>query len=159
MPAAEAAVFGPAAPHADAPVTEPAPSVDGVVLPTVASSIVDTAFMRRIREVIESRMGEEDFGVEQLAESMGMGRTLLFQRTRDLLDRTPMELLMSRRLERAAELLAAREGNVGEVAYAVGFRSVAHFTNRFRERFKVTPSAWRRGERPAAVAPAATTPS
>jgi AraC-like DNA-binding protein len=118
---------------------------------------VDTAFIRRIREVIESRMGEEEFGVDQLAESMGMGRTLLFQRTRDLLDRTPMELLMSRRLERAAELLAAGEGNVGEVAYAVGFRSVAHFTNRFRDRFRVTPSAWRRGERPALAPNPATT--
>jgi signal transduction histidine kinase/ligand-binding sensor domain-containing protein/DNA-binding response OmpR family regulator len=113
-----------------------------------ADSKVDTAFTRRIREVVESRMGDEDFGVNELAESMGMGRTLLFQKTRDLLDRTPMELLMGRRLDRAAELLATGEGNVGEVAYAVGFRSVAHFTNRFRDRFRVTPSAWRRGERP-----------
>ena len=157
--AAEAAVFGPAAPILEspaAPAAELAPAATAAT-PASAPSIVDTAFMRRIREVIESRMGEEDFGVEQLAESMGMGRTLLFQRTRDLLDRTPMELLMSRRLERAAELLAAGEGNVGEVAYAVGFRSVAHFTNRFRERFRATPSAWRRGERPATPAAVATT--
>ena len=82
-----------------------------------------------------------------------MGRTLLFQRTREVITRTPMELLMERRLERAAELLAAGEGNVGEVAYAVGFRSVSHFTNRFRERFRVTPSAWRRraGRQPASI--------
>jgi AraC-like DNA-binding protein len=130
-----------------------------MALPSTAAAapIVDTAFRRRIREVIESRMGEEEFGVEQLAESMGMGRTLLFQRTRELLDRTPMELLMSRRLERAAELLAAGQGNVGEVAYAVGFRSVSHFTNRFRDCFRVTPSAWRRGERPPAGPDSATT--
>jgi AraC-like DNA-binding protein len=102
-------------------------------------------------------MGEEDFGVDQLAESMGMGRTLLFQRTRELLGRTPMELLMERRLERAAELLAAGEGNVGEVAYAVGFRSVSHFTNRFRDSFRVTPSAWRRGDRIPAGLSSATT--
>ena len=132
--AATAAVYG--------PVAEP-PAAPG------PDSRVDTAFMRRIREVVESRMGDEDFGVDELAESRGMGRTLLFQKTRDLLDLTPMELLIGRRLERAAELLAAGEGNVGEVAYAVGFRSVAHFTNRFRDRFKSTPSAWRRGERPA----------
>jgi len=136
--AATAAVYGPAA-EAPAPVGPEA---------EVAPSKVDTAFMRRIREVLDARMGDEDFGVDELAESMGMGRTLLFQKTRDLLERTPMELLMGRRLERAAELLAAGEGNVGEVAYAVGFRNVAHFTNRFRDRFRVTPSAWRRGERP-----------
>ena len=135
--AATEAVLGPAA-------SEPAPLPPS---PGEGPSRVDTAFVRRIREVVTARMGDEDFGVDELAEAMGMGRTLLFQRTRDLMGATPMELLMARRLERAAELLAAAEGNVGEVAYAVGFKSVAHFTNRFRERFTVTPSAWRRGER------------
>ena len=157
--AAEAAVYGPAlgdGPRAGGPAA-PAPAAGPSTTLTAATAIVDTAFMRRIREVIASRMGEEDFGVEQLAESMGMGRTLLFQRTREVITRTPMELLMERRLERAAELLAAGEGNVGEVAYAVGFRSVSHFTNRFRERFRVTPSAWRRGERPATGLDTATT--
>jgi len=152
--AAAAAVYGPAGTAIEA-TAEPVPAAGP--LPSDAQPGVDTAFMRRIREVIESRMGEEEFGVEPLAESMGMGRTLLFQRTRELFDRTPMELLMSRRLERAAELLAAGEGNVGEVAYAVGFRSVAHFTNRFRDRFGVTPSAWRRGERRQSAASPTTT--
>ena len=115
----------------------------GALLAELAQAFAPLAERKRIR-------------VEPLAESMGVGRRLLFQRTRELLERTPMELIMSRRLERAAELLSAGEGNVGEVAYAVGFRSVAHFTNRFRERFKTTPSAWRRGERPAATSAAAT---
>jgi CheY-like chemotaxis protein/AraC-like DNA-binding protein len=145
--AAAAAVYGSAALAGESTDAAPTPPAASVPPASAANAIVDTAFMRRIREVIESRMGEEDFGVEPLAESMGMGRTLLFQRTRELLGQTPMELLMTRRLERSAELLAAGEGNVGEVAYAVGFRSVSHFTNRFRERFQVTPSAWRRGER------------
>jgi len=151
--AAEAAVYG------SAPTPEPVspmPST-GIQTTTSAAAIVDTAFMRRIREVIDSRMGEEDFGVDPLAESMGMGRTLLFQRTRELFGRTPMELLMERRLVRAAELLAAGDGNVGEVAYAVGFRNVSHFTSRFRERFQVTPSAWRRGDRTPASLSSATT--
>jgi signal transduction histidine kinase/ligand-binding sensor domain-containing protein/AraC-like DNA-binding protein len=156
--AATAAVYGPVTGDGVAAAELPAPSLPaGASTPGAATAIVDTAFMRRIREVIESRMGEEDFGVDQLAESMGMGRTLLFQRTRELLGRTPMELLMERRLERAAELLAAGEGNVGEVAYAVGFRSVSHFTNRFRDSFRVTPSAWRRGDRIPAGLSSATT--
>ena len=55
-------------------------------------------------------------------------------------------VVMTYRLERAAQMLRLGEGNVGEVAYAVGFRSVSHFTRRFREQHGVTPSAWRRGE-------------
>ena len=112
--------------------------------PRARVNAVDGAFVRRLREVIESRMGE-DFDVERPAESMGMGRTLLFQRTSELLNETPMTIVMHHRLERAAQMLKAGEGNVGEVAaYAVGFRSLSHFTTRFRERFGGTPAEWRR---------------
>ena len=133
--AAEAAVYG-ATTAEEAPAATPATGA--------RVNAVDSAFVRRLREVIESRMGEEDFDVERLAESMGMGRTLLFQRTSELLNETPMTIVMHHRLERAAQMLKAGEGNVGEVAYAVGFRSLSHFTRRFRERFGKTPSEWRR---------------
>jgi AraC-like DNA-binding protein len=89
-------------------------------------------------------MGDEDFDVDRLAEAMGMGRTLFYEKVGQLLEQTPMALVMSYRLERAAQMLRAGEGNVGEVAYAVGFRSVAHFSRRFREHHGVTPSSLRR---------------
>jgi signal transduction histidine kinase/CheY-like chemotaxis protein/ligand-binding sensor domain-containing protein/AraC-like DNA-binding protein len=127
----------PAPPAAAAPGAGAAPRV----------SAADAAFVRRLREVIESRMGEEDFDVDRLAEAMGMGRTLLFEKVGELTKRTPMELVFEHRLVRAAEMLGAGEGGVGEIAYAVGFRSVSHFTHRFRQRFDVSPSAWKRGER------------
>jgi transcriptional regulator GlxA family with amidase domain len=37
------------------------------------------------------------------------------------------------RLERAAQLLDAQAGTVVEVAYSVGFKSVAHFSNAFKD--------------------------
>jgi transcriptional regulator GlxA family with amidase domain len=46
------------------------------------------------------------------------------------------------RLERAGALLEARVGSVAEVAYSVGFKSVAHFSNRFLDHFGVRPSAY-----------------
>jgi transcriptional regulator GlxA family with amidase domain len=47
------------------------------------------------------------------------------------------------RLERAAQLLAAGSGSVAEIAYSVGFKSVAHFSNSFNEHFGVRPSGYR----------------
>ena len=108
------------------------------------SRVIDNAFVRRIREVIEARMGNEDFEVDRLAEAMGMSRTLFYEKVSEFLGQTPMEIVTRYRLERAAELLRAGEGNVSEVAYAVGFRSVAHFSRRFREHHGVTPSSCRR---------------
>jgi len=46
------------------------------------------------------------------------------------------------RLQRAEQLLSRRAGDVAEVAYGVGFKSVSHFVRRFRERYGVTPAAF-----------------
>jgi transcriptional regulator GlxA family with amidase domain len=55
----------------------------------------------------------------------------------------PSDLLRRMRLERAAQLVEAGEGSVSEIAYGVGFKSVAHVSNRFQEHFGVRPSAYR----------------
>ena len=46
------------------------------------------------------------------------------------------------RIERGAQFLAAGAGTVSEVAYAVGFKSVAHFSNRFEKAYGCRPSAY-----------------
>ena len=139
--AAAASVYGTATPARGV-----APAVSSISIAQARAAAIDSAFVRRMHAVIESRMGDEDFDVDRLAEAMGVGRTLLYEKVGELTDQTPMTLVMTYRLERAAQMLRAGEGNVGEVAYAVGFRSVSHFTRRFREQHGVTPSAWRRGE-------------
>jgi AraC-like DNA-binding protein len=42
-------------------------------------------------------------------------------------------------LKRAAQLLLAKSDNVSQIAYAVGFSSLAYFNKCFKEQFGVTP--------------------
>jgi AraC-like DNA-binding protein len=46
------------------------------------------------------------------------------------------------RLAEAARLLAHRAGTVSEVAYGVGFNSIAHFSRAFRAAYGVPPSEY-----------------
>lgn len=101
----------------------------------------DAEFLRQVLEVVEEGLSDPDLTVEELATRVGCDRTVLFRRLKDQVGESPSALLRRLRLERAETLLRARAGNVSEIAYGVGFRSVSHFTKSFRAAFEMTPSA------------------
>ena len=109
---------------------------------TVETSSADDVFLNRVRENVEQHIDDEDFGVEQLAEALGMSRVHLYRRLRPLTGQAPTEVILNVRLAWAADLLAKKSGGVNEVAYGVGFKSVSHFIKRFRHRYEMTPSAY-----------------
>ena len=103
----------------------------------------DQKFIEQVRLAIEASLADENFTVERLATAVAQSRGNLHRRLRELVGESPSDLIRRMRLERAAEMLEAGAGSVGEVAYSVGFKSVAHFSNAFNELHGIRPSAWR----------------
>lgn len=114
--------------------------------PEVEVTSADQELLARIRMVLEENLGNSDFTVHRFARETGMERTVLYRRLRSILGESPTELMRRYRLERAAQLLEQGLGSVSEVAYAVGFASVSHFSKCFRDRYDTTPSAWPSGD-------------
>jgi signal transduction histidine kinase/ligand-binding sensor domain-containing protein/DNA-binding response OmpR family regulator len=102
----------------------------------------DAAFLVRLQEVLDRQSHDEAFDVAALAAGLGVSRAQLHRQVREVLGSTPAETIIRFRLERAAQMLAQRAGNVGEVAYAVGFKNLSHFVKRFRERHGQTPASY-----------------
>jgi len=106
----------------------------------------DEAYLLSVARIIDDHLSDESFSVGRLAHLIGQGRSQMFERIRATSGVSPAEFIKRRRLERAAEMLVSRAGSVGEIAYAVGFKSVSHFSRVFREVYGATPSEWgRRG--------------
>jgi DNA-binding response OmpR family regulator len=103
----------------------------------------DRKFIEQVRGAIEANIANEAFTVERLASDVGQSRGNLHRKLRELVGETPSDLIRRMRLERAAQILESGAGSVAEVAYAVGFKSVAHFSNAFNDQHGVRPSAWR----------------
>jgi transcriptional regulator GlxA family with amidase domain len=85
-------------------------------------------------------MGDENFGVEDLASSVNMSYTQLHRKLKAVTDQSAAQFIRSMRLKRAMELLSANSGTISEIAYSVGFGSPAYFTKCFQEEFGKAPS-------------------
>lgn len=111
----------------------------------------------KINMLLESlrRNLHQPHDLDSLARSAGMSRRTL---TRHFFKATGMTLgdwLTAERLQRSQELLETTDISIESVAEKVGFSSPISFRQRFKHRFGVAPSEWRRTFRgPVSVTPA-----
>ena len=86
-------------------------------------------------------------GVAQLARELGVSDRHLRRVLERELGVSPLELAQTHRLLLAKRLLADTSLPVTRIAYASGFQSLRRFNSLFRERYRLSPSALRRGQR------------
>lgn len=79
-----------------------------------------------------------------LARNVGLSRTLLANRFRDLVGQTPINYLTNWRMIKAKELLKSTTHSMGQIASQVGYGSEVSFHRVFKTRFATTPGAFRR---------------
>ncbi|WP_151086388.1 7TM diverse intracellular signaling domain-containing protein [Hymenobacter baengnokdamensis] len=106
----------------------------------IAITSVDAHFLTRALEVVEAHLADPDFSVDQFADALHLSRMQLHRKLKALADQPATEFIRTVRLRRAAQLLAATAGNVGEVCYQVGFQHLSYFTKCFRELYGYPPS-------------------
>jgi len=110
----------------------------------VAVSSADQAFLTKLMDAIEQQIGNENFGVEELAQSIGLSSRQLHRKITGLANTTAIEFIRSYRLKRARQLLKDTSKTISEIAYSVGFGSPAYFSRCFNEQFKMTPTEARK---------------
>ena len=101
---------------------------------------IEHSFLLRVRGVLESHISEEDFGVRELCESLGMSRSQLYRKFAALTNSSVYRYLRKIRLHKARELLNSTDLNVTEVAYDTGFKNLSHFSRVYSEEFGIVPS-------------------
>ncbi|WP_154859582.1 two-component regulator propeller domain-containing protein [Cyclobacterium xiamenense] len=107
---------------------------------SVAITSADEKFLQRAMQVIEENMTDPSFGVEVFCREVGMSRTQLFRKLKAMTHYPPGDFIRLMRLKKAAELLRKGAGNIGEVAFLVGFQDPSYFTKSFHKQFGKTPS-------------------
>ncbi|MBX2989842.1 MAG: response regulator [Bacteroidetes bacterium] len=110
----------------------------------IAVTSLDDAFLKRVMQVVEEKMSDDKFSLEDFSRNVGMSRAQLHRKLTALTNHSPGEFVRYLRLHRAMEKLKCGAGSVSEIAYSVGFATPAYFAKCFHEQFGVSPSEVRR---------------
>ncbi|MEZ4958134.1 MAG: helix-turn-helix domain-containing protein, partial [Saprospiraceae bacterium] len=105
----------------------------------IRTNSVDQSFLEKVCAVVEAHISDEQFGVEDFAQQVGMSRVHLNRKLKALTDQSANKFIQSFRLQRAYQLLEQNAGNVSEIAFETGFGSTAYFVKCFREKYGKTP--------------------
>ena len=97
--------------------------------------------------LLVNRRYTEDLTEESCASEIGFSRCYFSRLFRRVVGVGFKQYLTGTRLRRAEKELLTTDRPVGEIAAAVGFNSVAYFISCFREKNKVSPTAYRRAAR------------
>lgn len=100
----------------------------------------DSKMLERIVSVVNEHLSQADFGVDELCVEVGVSRSQLHRKMKEMTGVGAGEFIRNIRLEQAARMLKETDMNVSQVAYAVGFSNLGHFSKIFRTHFGVYPS-------------------
>jgi len=112
---------------------------------TVANTneVHDEKFMKDLLRLIEKRIADPDFSVEELSSDMAMSRVTLYRKVLLMTEKTPVEFIKFIRLKRSAHLLQTTHLNIAEVAYQVGFNNPKYYAKSFKLEFNMLPTEYR----------------
>jgi AraC-like DNA-binding protein len=116
------------------------------------SEVCEDGMLIAAQALISRRYQSPDLTPDAIAHRLGCSRAHLY-RVFARNDLTVSGYLREVRLRHARERLAAASprDTIGDIAFRCGFEDSVHFTRLFRQRFSVTPGAFRSGEARAAA--------
>ncbi len=102
------------------------------------------AFAEQLRQLIEENIGNPNFSIDFLCHELGLGRTKLYGRMKEISEQPLADYIRNIRLEKAAYLLRHSELNVNEVMLETGFVNNSHFSKIFKLKYGTPPSEYKR---------------
>ncbi|MFO7826423.1 MAG: AraC family transcriptional regulator [Cyclobacterium sp.] len=101
------------------------------------------SFLGKADRAILEHLEEEDFSVNHLADAVCLSRSQVHRKIKTMTGYSASIYIRMIRLKKAKELLTIEELTISEIAYRVGFKSPAYFSQIFKKTFGKSPTASR----------------
>ncbi|MEI6949865.1 response regulator [Paraflavisolibacter sp. H34] len=107
---------------------------------TLVNSVKEQEFLTRFIGIIDQHLAQEDLGVDLVCRELGLSRSRLYLKIRDLTGQSTVEFVRSYRLKKAREIMTHEDVSLTEVIARVGIQTPSYFTKAFKKEFGQTPS-------------------
>ncbi|MBR1808726.1 MAG: response regulator [Paludibacteraceae bacterium] len=112
--------------------------------PLTKEKTPDEVFLAKLLDFMEKNMDNNELVVEDMVSDMAMGRTVFFNKLKNLTGLSPVEFIREVRIKRAAQLLETGAYNVTEVTYMVGMNDSRYFSKCFKAVYGMTPTEYKK---------------
>jgi signal transduction histidine kinase/DNA-binding response OmpR family regulator len=103
---------------------------------------MEKAFLDQLISLIESKLEQENYTVDQLSKEIGLSRSQLYRKVVALTNQTPSQFMRRLRLQHSKLMLEERSATISEIAYNCGFSSLSYFSRCFQEEYGESPSSF-----------------
>ena len=102
----------------------------------------DDRFLQKLYAVMEENMSNPELNIEKFCNEIGMSKTNLYYKIKQLTNFSPTEFMRRSRLQMAARLLIEKKITVSEVSTLVGFNSHSYFCSCFKVIYGCSPTEY-----------------
>jgi signal transduction histidine kinase/DNA-binding response OmpR family regulator len=100
----------------------------------------DKEFMEQLLQIIESQLTNPDLDIDYLCNKIGMSRTKLYNKIKQITGQSINDFVRTLRLKKAVEIMTHEDVPFTEVMFRIGIQSQSYFTKAFKKEFGKTPS-------------------
>ncbi len=116
----------------------------GRIVDSKSFGSIEQTFVNNLNQLIKTNIDNPDFSVENLADLLNISRIQLYRKIKAMFDLNVSDYINNFRLEQAKSMLQNHELTISEIAYKTGFSSPNYFSTVFKNKFGVSPNAFRK---------------
>ena len=108
----------------------------------ITTTPADEQFLQKAIKVVENRLEDGTFKVADFIKEIGMSRTQLHKKLKELTNQSASEFIRTIRLKKAAQLIQQKVGTITDICYQVGFNNPSHFSTEFSKLYGISPASY-----------------
>jgi signal transduction histidine kinase/ligand-binding sensor domain-containing protein/DNA-binding response OmpR family regulator len=109
----------------------------------LAMNPIDKKLIDKILKVVNEKISDSNFTVDELGREAGLSRMHLFRKLKALTGDSPSDLIKKVRLEKSKVLIKEGALSIADIAYDTGFSTPGNFSTAFKKFYGEPPAQYR----------------